>query len=237
LTVLFGWAFALLGLFRVFKKNGQRPSSQEGLAAERRRMVDHQICRRGIRDPRVLEAMRKVERHRFVSDAQELVAYGDHPLPIGEGQTISQPYIVALMSEALGLEGSETVLEVGTGSGYQTAILAELAAEVFSVEIVPGLAERARSVLDAMGYRNVHIRVGDGSRGWPEHAAYHGILVTAAPPGVPAALLEQLGDGGKLVIPVGVESQELEVHTRQNEGFHVRRLAAVRFVPLLDGRP
>jgi len=196
-------------------------------------MVDEQIARRGIRDQRVLAAMRKVERHRFVSEAQRSGAYEDHPLPVGEGQTISQPYIVALMTEALALQGDERVLEVGTGSGYQTAILAELAAEVYSVEILPRLAEQARATLEDLGYRNVHIRLGDGSEGWAEHAPYQGILVTAAPPQVPPALLEQLAEGGRLVIPVGVQSQELELHTRRPEGFRVERLAAVRFVPLV----
>jgi len=203
------------------------------LVAERQRMVDEQIARRGIRDQRVLAAMRKIERHRFVSEAQRSGAYEDHPLPVGEGQTISQPYIVALMTEALALQGDERVLEVGTGSGYQTAILAELAAEVYSVEILPRLAEQARATLEDLGYRNVHIRLGDGSEGWAEHAPYQGILVTAAPPQVPPALLEQLAEGGRLVIPVGVQSQELELHTRRPEGFRVERLAAVRFVPLV----
>ena len=203
------------------------------MAAERQRMVDEQIARRGIRDQRVLAAMRKIERHRFVSEAQRSGAYEDHPLPVGEGQTISQPYIVALMTEALALQGDERVLEVGTGSGYQTAILAELAAEVYSVEILPRLAEQARATLEDLGYQNVHIRLGDGSEGWAEHAPYQGILVTAAPPEVPPALLEQLAPGGRLVIPVGVQSQELELHTRRPEGFRVERLAAVRFVPLV----
>jgi len=203
------------------------------LAAERQRMVDEQIARRGIRDQRVLAAMRKIERHRFVSEAQRSGAYEDHPLPVGEGQTISQPYIVALMTEALALQGDERVLEVGTGSGYQTAILAELVTEVYSVEILPRLAEQARATLEDLGYRNVHIRLGDGSEGWAEHAPYQGILVTAAPPQVPPALLEQLAEGGRLVIPVGVQSQELELHTRRPEGFRVERLAAVRFVPLV----
>lgn len=203
------------------------------MAAERQRMVDEQIARRGIRDQRVLAAMRKIERHRFVSEAQRSGAYEDHPLPVGEGQTISQPYIVALMTEALALQGDERVLEVGTGSGYQTAILAELVTEVYSVEILPRLAEQARATLEDLGYRNVHIRLGDGSEGWAEHAPYQGILVTAAPPQVPPALLEQLAEGGRLVIPVGVQSQELELHTRRPEGFRVERLAAVRFVPLV----
>jgi protein-L-isoaspartate(D-aspartate) O-methyltransferase len=232
---LSGWIYLGLGLFDLFKGNGGPPTDAT-LAAERQRMVDHQIARRGIRDERVLAAMRKVERHRFVSESQRAAAYGDHPLPVGEGQTISQPYIVALMTEALRLEGGESVLEVGTGSGYQTAILAELAGEVYSVEIVPPLAARARAILNELGYQNIHIRVGDGSEGWTEHAPYRAIVVTAAPPQVPNALIEQLQEGGRLVIPVGVQSQELEVHTRRAEGVRVERLAAVRFVPLVGSR-
>ena len=196
-------------------------------------MVLHQIVRRGVRDPRVLAALRKVERHRFVSESQLSVAYGDHPLPVGEGQTISQPYIVALMTEALRLEGGESVLEVGTGSGYQTAILAELAEDVYSMELLPNLAERAGAMMKELGYPHVHIRVGDGHGGWAEHAPYDGILVTAAPARVPPKLLEQLGEGGRLVIPVGTVSQELEVHTKEPDGFRVERIASVRFVPLV----
>ncbi|MGH9460299.1 MAG: protein-L-isoaspartate O-methyltransferase family protein, partial [Vicinamibacteria bacterium] len=139
-------------------------------------MVDEQIARRGIRDERVLAAMRRVERHLFVPESQWFLAYGDHPLPVGEGQTISQPYIVALMTEALGLQGGERVLEVGTGSGYQAAVLAELAREVYTVEILPTLAERAGATLKGLGYRNIHLRVGDGSEGWAEYAPYQGIL-------------------------------------------------------------
>ena len=214
---------------------GGEPTS-DWLEAERLRMVDEQIARRGIRDERVLAAMRKVERHRFVPESQWSLAYGDHPLPVGEGQTISQPYIVALMSEALALQGTERVLEVGTGSGYQAAILAELAEDVYTVEILPGLAERAASTLQELGYRNVHVRVGDGGEGWAEHAPYQGIVVTAAPPEVPRALTEQLDDGARLAIPVGVSSQELKLYTRTADGLEVQTLAPVRFVPLTHRR-
>ena len=228
-------SLSLLGPFRsghnAGNRNGGRPTP-EHLAAERLRMVDEQIARRGIRDERVLAAMRRVERHLFVPESQWFLAYGDYPLPVGEGQTISQPYIVALMTEALGLQGGERVLEVGTGSGYQAAVLAELAEEVYTVEILPALAERAGATLKELGYGNIHLRVGDGSEGWAEHAPYQGILVTAAPPEVPPALLEQLDEGGRLVIPVGVASQELELYTRTPEGLDVQRLAPVRFVPL-----
>ena len=202
------------------------------MAFRRADMVEDQIVRRGIRDPRVLEALRKVERHRFVPETEWPGAYGDHPLPIGEDQTISQPYIVALMTEAIALRGGERVLEVGTGSGYQTAILAELAAEVYSVELAPSLAEEARARISALGYRNVEIRRGDGTRGWPERAPFDAILVAAAPAQVPEPLLEQLGERGRLVIPVGVQEQVLELYTREGEGVRKERLTTVRFVPL-----
>jgi protein-L-isoaspartate(D-aspartate) O-methyltransferase len=222
-----------LNLTRFFRKDAAPAAPSTGeLAHERERMVVEQIERRDIKDARVLGALRKVERHRFLSPHQKTSAYGDHPLPIGDEQTISQPYIVALMTEALGLEGGERVLEVGTGSGYQTAILAELAGEVFSIELVQRLSEKAQSVLDELGYDNVHLRVGDGRLGWPEHAPYEAILVAAAPREVPEALLAQLKEKGRLVIPVGVMSQELEMHTRREDGYDVSRLAAVRFVPL-----
>ena len=207
------------------------PSAGE-FARDRERMVADQIARRDVEDERVLAALRKVERHRFLALHQWASAYGDHPLPIGDEQTISQPYIVALMTQALGLQGRERVLEVGTGSGYQTAILAELAGEIFSIELVPRLSERARSILDELGYSHIHLRVGDGRAGWPEQAPFDAILVAAAPREVPEALLAQLIEGGRLVIPVGILNQELEVHTRHESGFSVTRLAAVRFVPL-----
>ncbi len=200
-------------------------------------MVEEQLVRRGIRDRRVLDAMSRAERHRFVPEAHLSNAYGDFPVPIGHEQTLSQPYIVALMTEALGLEGQEKVLEIGTGSGYQTAILAELARDVYTVEILWELTERARELLNRLGYENVHYRVGDGRQGWPEEAPFDGILVAAAPTSVPPLLREQLSPGGKLVLPVGpAAEQELELHVRDADdpsGFRVRNLGAVRFVPLL----
>jgi protein-L-isoaspartate(D-aspartate) O-methyltransferase len=220
--------------FALFKRSGRsRELTRDAFTAERERMVREQIERRGIRDARVLAAMRKVERHTFLSKQQWPSAYGDYPLPIGEEQTISQPYIVALMTEALELTGSERVLEIGTGSGYQTAILAELAGEVFSVEILPQLTERARSTLQSLGYTNIDFRVGDGREGWPENGPYDSVLVAAAPKDVPGSLLEQLGEGGRLVIPVGVLNQELEVHRCRKGEVSVERLASVRFVPLV----
>jgi protein-L-isoaspartate(D-aspartate) O-methyltransferase len=220
--------------FAFFKRNGRsRELTEDQLIVERERMVKEQIERRGIRDERLLAAMRKVERHAFLNKHQWPSAYGDHPLSIGDDQTISQPYIVALMTEALGLTGSERVLEVGTGCGYQTAILAELADEVFSIEILPQLTKRAQSALQSLGYTNIQFRVGDGHEGWYENAPYDAVLVAAAPKEVPDSLLEQIGEEGRLVIPVGVLNQELEVHRRRKGKLSVEQLASVRFVPLV----
>jgi protein-L-isoaspartate(D-aspartate) O-methyltransferase len=166
-------------------------------------MVDEQVVRRHITDERVVAAMRRVPRHLFVDEALRDRAYGDHPLPIGEQQTISQPYIVALMTSLLELRGSEKVLEVGTGSGYQTAVLAELARRVCSIERLPGLATRARAVLERLGYTNVWIRIGSGTLGWPDEAPFDRILVAAAGPDVPPPLFEQLAEGGRMVLPLG----------------------------------
>jgi protein-L-isoaspartate(D-aspartate) O-methyltransferase len=202
---------------------------------ERRLMTETQIRGRGVRDPLVLGAMARVPRHLFVPESLRAQAYADEPLPIGDGQTISQPYIVAYMTEKLRLKGGEKVLEVGTGSGYQTAILAEIAGEVWTIEIVPGLAERARTVLDGLGYANVHYRVGDGSGGWPEAAPFEGIIVTAAADKLPAALESQLAAGGRLIAPVGTDFQELVQVRRGRKGFERERLLGVRFVPLVRG--
>ncbi len=170
---------------------------------DRLRMVEEQLARRGITDARVLAAMRHVPRHLFVEEALRERAYGDHPLPIGEEQTISQPYIVALMTQLLELTGQEKVLEVGTGSGYQTAVLAELARRVCSIERLPRLAERARALLEQLGYASVWVRVGSGTLGWPDEAPFDRILVTAGGPSVPPPLFQQLAEGGRLVLPLG----------------------------------
>ena len=197
----------------------------------RERMVQLQIVERGVRDERVLQAMRKVPRHAFVSQELAPRAYEDYPLPIEEGQTISQPYIVAVMSELAGISPGEKVLEIGTGSGYQAAVLAALGARVYSIEIVEPLANSARERLRRLGYA-AEVRHGDGYAGWPEAAPFDAIVVTAAPPAIPPALLDQLTPGGRLVIPVGVQNQELRVLTRVGDGVSVERVFPVRFVPM-----
>ncbi len=208
------------------------PPEEPEFARLRERMVREQIAARDVRDPRVLAAMRSVPRHRFVPAALAGEAYEDHPLPIGEGQTISQPYIVAAMSELLQLKGGERVLEVGTGSGYQAAVLAELAAEVYSIEILEPLARRAEATLRELGCAKVRVRAGDGYLGWPEAAPFDAVIVTAAPDHVPQPLVDQLKVGGRLVIPVGTAWQELLVITRTARGIETERNIPVRFVPM-----
>ena len=202
-------------------------------ARARERMVERDIAARGVKDERVLAVMREVPRHLYVPADQAAQAYDDHPLPIGSGQTISQPYVVAFMTEQLRLTGRERVLEIGTGSGYQTAILAELAAQVFSIEIRPELAEVARQRLSAMGLTNVSVRTADGYGGWPEEGPFDGILVTAAPEVVPPPLLSQLAVGGKMIIPVGGFFQELKLIERTRDGLAERSVLPVRFVPFV----
>jgi protein-L-isoaspartate(D-aspartate) O-methyltransferase len=208
------------------------PDEPGDRAQERLHMVSKQIESRGVRDPHVLRAMRAVPRHRFVPTSQQDAAYDDSPLPIGHRQTISQPYIVALMSELAGVKPGGTVLEVGTGSGYQAAVLAEMGVKVFSIEIVEPLAKRARATLTELGYRDVKVRHGDGYAGWPEHAPFDAIVVTAAPPKIPKPLKDQLKIGGRLVIPVGKYFQELVVVTRTKDGFREKSVLPVRFVPM-----
>jgi len=210
--------------------------TSRGHARQREDMVNRQIRRRGISDERVLGAMRQVPRHIFVPEAQASLAYADCALPIGHGATISQPYIVALMTEALEVEPRLRVLEVGTGSGYQAAVLAACGCRVFSVERVPALHERAARVLSEAGYGDVTLRLGDGSRGWPDEAPFDRIIVTAAPTVLPEALLEQLGEGGVLVAPVGEElRQTVRRYRRRNEQWEIESIEAVRFVPLIEG--
>jgi protein-L-isoaspartate(D-aspartate) O-methyltransferase len=214
---------------------GPQPSDRDW-QRERVRMVDEQLRARDIRDPRVLDAMRAVPRHLFVPDAERREAYGDFPLPIGHEQTISQPYIVAFMTQSLDVGPGHRVLEIGTGSGYQAAVLSTLAGEVYTIEIVAPLAERARATLSALGYRNVHVRTGNGYLGWSEHAPYDRIMVTAAPDEVPPALLQQLKVGGLMAIPVGTTSQELRILRRTATGTETLRTLPVRFVPM-TGKP
>jgi len=212
--------------------NGTR--KEPDYTAERRVMIRTQLQRRGITDRRVLQAMREVPRHAFVPPEWRHEAYSDRPLPIANDQTISQPYMVAIMTQSLALQGHERVLEVGTGSGYQAAVLSRLAAQVYSIEYFPNLAETARAVLQRLGYTNVQVMTGDGGLGLPAHAPYHGILVAAAAPHVPQSLLGQLAEGGRLVIPVGsVASQELLIITRHGDDYPQARSVPCRFVPLL----
>jgi len=199
---------------------------------ERRRMVDQQLRRRGIDSETVLAAMARVPRHRFVPAGERRYAYADGALPIGHEQTISQPFVVAFMTEAAELSPGDRVLEIGTGSGYQAAVIAELVGELWSIEIVAPLAERAREALAACGYDRVHLRTGDGYRGWPEEAPFDAILVTAAPDHVPQPLLDQLAVGGRLVIPVGDREQELLRIRRTETGYERQSILPVRFVPM-----
>lgn len=201
---------------------------------ERLRMVDEQIVGRGVKDDRVLAAMRKVPRHEFLHEAIRGMAYADIALPIGEGQTMSQPYMVALMTELLGLTGTERVLEIGTGSGYQAAVLAELCAKVYTVERIKTIAEKARAALDRLGYKSVAIKVYDGTYGWKEMAPFDAIMVTAGSPGIPAPLVEQLRIGGRMVIPVGERyGQELVKVVKTAEGVITERSIPCVFVPLI----
>ena len=218
--------------------HAQDPAGDSSSAAERQALVAQLRAdaaaagRHAQLDPKVLEAIGRVPRHRFVPAAQRPHAYEDRPLAIGHGQTISQPYIVGFMTEALGLRGGETVLEVGTGSGYQAAVLAEIAARVHTIEIVAPLAEEASRLLKHLGYANVEVRAGDGYQGWPEAAPFDAIMVTAAAPRVPEPLKQQLKDGGRLILPVGDEWQELVVITRRGDRFEEKRVLPVRFVPM-----
>jgi protein-L-isoaspartate(D-aspartate) O-methyltransferase len=199
---------------------------------KREAMVNQQLVTRGVQDIRVLEAMRKVPRERFVRKEDVELSFYDGPLSIGCGQTISQPYIVAYMTEVLEIGPSDRVLEIGTGSGYQTAVLAEVAAEVYTIEIVEELAGRAKALLEELGYTNIHYKAGDGSLGWPEHAPFDAIMVTAAPAHLPDSLVEQLTDGGRMIVPVGRYEQYLELVTKSGDEIKKRGLIGVRFVPM-----
>jgi protein-L-isoaspartate(D-aspartate) O-methyltransferase len=208
-------------------------SAEDPYRERRARMVAEQIEARGVRDRRVLAAVAKVPRHQFVPESLRDDAYDDSPLPIGFGQTISQPYIVAYMTEMLRVEPGHKVLEIGTGSGYQAAVLGELASNVYSVELLPELAARATAALRSAGYTAVQVRTGDGYQGWPEHAPFDRIIVTAAPDAVPRALVDQLAEGGRLVIPVGTASQFIRIVTRRQGRIEEETTIPVRFVPLV----
>jgi protein-L-isoaspartate(D-aspartate) O-methyltransferase len=222
------------GWFGMPEKPTEQPSDTmaEWQSHARMRMVTQQIAARGVQDSAVLDAMRTVPRHLFVPEKYRAEAYEDHPLPIGDDQTISQPFIVGSMTEALMLSPGDTVLEIGTGSGYQAAVLAEIVAEVYTIEIVPVLGERAESTLSALDYDNVHVKVGDGYRGWPEHAPFDAIIVTAAPDHVPQPLIDQLAVGGRMVLPIGDLNQSLIVMTKTPEGIVREERYGVRFVPM-----
>lgn len=212
---------------------GSAAAQQDEMTKKRERMIDRQIESRGIENPRVLDALQAVERHRFVPQAAQESAYGDHPLAIGFGQTISQPYIVALMTESIDPQPGDRVLEIGTGSGYQAAVLSLLVKDVYTIEIVAPLGEAAADRLESLGYDNVHVRIGDGYQGWPEEAPFDAIVVTAAPPEIPQALVDQLAEGGRMVIPVGTSYQELLLVEKQKGKVAKRVITAVRFVPMV----
>ena len=210
--------------------------TEDRWVVERERMVEQQLRGRDIRSTAVLDAMRRVPRHRFVPDDERAGAYSDYPLPIGFGQTISQPYIVAFMTEALEVGAEHKVLEIGTGSGYQAAVLGELARDVFSIEVIEALATRSAALLQELGYRNVHVRAGNGYLGWPEEAPFDRIIVTAAPDEIPQALVAQLKMDGIIAVPVGVGEQMLQVLRRTPTGLSLIRSLPVRFVPM-TGKP
>jgi protein-L-isoaspartate(D-aspartate) O-methyltransferase len=214
------------------EKRGSESNLKGDFKAMREKMVETQIKARGVRDPRVLSALLKVERHRFVPEEYLNSAYSDQPLPIGEGQTISQPYIVALMTELLELKGDEKVLEIGTGSGYQAAILAEVAKEVYTIEIIESLASMAKKLLLELGYQNIKVKAGDGYLGWPEVAPFDAIIVTAAPDHIPKPLIEQLKEGGRMVVPVGTYTQELKKIVKQSGKIETTDVIPVIFVPM-----
>ncbi len=233
--ILITVSFLILPIVCIQCGNGTRvyESSPKGdFKVMRQRMVETQIKARGVKDPRVLSALLKVERERFVPEEYVSAAYADQPLPIGQGQTISQPYIVALMTELLELKGDEKVLEIGTGSGYQAAILAELANEVYSVEIVESLASTAKKRLLELGYRNIHVKAGDGYLGWPEAKPFDAIIVTAAPDHLPRPLIEQLKEGGRMVVPVGTYAQELKKIIKRSGKIEATDVIPVLFVPM-----
>jgi protein-L-isoaspartate(D-aspartate) O-methyltransferase len=236
--ILFATASMVMTALGSCRSGGNLPAKdmkRDKYKAERLRMVDKQIKARGISDPAVLEAMETVPRHLFVPPGEISAAYDDTPLSIGYDQTISQPYIVALMTELLELNPNDKVLEIGTGSGYQAAVLAELVKKVYTIEIVEALGRSATERLETLGYTNVQVRIGDGYKGWPDEEPFDAIIVTAAPETIPQTLIDQLADGGRMVIPVGKYFQELILLTKRDGRIKQRSITGVRFVPMVGG--
>jgi len=233
----FLWKLAVTAmiLLAYFEAPGQTAAEYK---TQRYNMVSNQLAGRGISDTKVLEAFRNVPRHEFVPHEYRRYAYADQPLPIGEGQTISQPYIVAYMTEILNIKPGDKVLEIGTGSGYQAAILAEVEAEVFTIEVIEPLATRAKEVLNNLGYKNIHLKTGDGYQGWEENAPYDAILVTCSPSKIPEPLKQQLAEGGRMIIPVGRQHdiQFLYLLEKHNGKIRQRNVLPVRFVPMIDDK-
>ena len=214
--------------------NPLSPELIQSCAGQRRKMVEEQLVERGVKDLRVLEAMSRVPRHLFAQESLEHRSYGDTPLPIGENQTLSQPYIVGAMTEALGLKGEERVLEIGTGSGYQTAIIAELARQVFTIERLNNLSRKAQKLLEGLSYMNIVFKMFDGTYGWPDQAPFDAILITASAREIPESLIKQLGDGGRLVAPIGeADKQKLVLLTKSGDRVSRRDLCDCKFVPLI----
>jgi len=225
----------LLMISVIFGQCNSQESSKDQYATRREDMVRYQIKARGVKDKKVLDAMRKVERHLFVPPEYISQAYEDHPLPVGEGQTISQPYIVALMTEVLDPDSTKKVLEIGTGSGYQAAVLAELCDSVYTIEIFKSLGEKAKNLLKVLGYDNVKVKIGDGYEGWEKHSPFDAIIVTCAPTHIPQPLKDQLAEGGKMIIPVGESyAQELVLLEKKNGRIVQKDIIAVRFVPMIN---
>jgi protein-L-isoaspartate(D-aspartate) O-methyltransferase len=231
-TIYYHLIFFVLTLSAVSACSAQE---EHDFARSREVMVETQIIDRGVKDPNVIKAMKKVPRHLFVPVRHKAFSYADHPLPIGEGQTISQPYIVAFMTEALKLKPWEKVLEIGTGSGYQAAILAEIVKDVYSIEIIEALGERAERTLAELGYKNVHIKIGDGHKGWPQKAPFDAVIVTCAPEQIPRPLVEQLKEGGRMIIPVGRAGvvQKLVRGVKTGRQLKTEEVMLVRFVPMV----
>jgi len=231
---IFALILAVIYLVNALHSHEKQPTDKpdDPYLKARLRMVSSQIEQRGVTDKNILEAMRRIPRHLFIPEKYRSHAYDDGPMPIGEGQTISQPYIVALMTWLIKPDEGDKILEIGTGSGYQAAVLAELAGEVYTIEIVEVLGHRAKALLDNLEYKNIDFRIGDGYQGWPEQAPFDGIIVTCAPPEVPQPLLDQLAEGGLMIIPVGVDYQELVLFEKKDGEIIKRSVLPVRFVPM-----